>query len=754
MSFTVLLNPLQLSAATLLESNTSPRNSIINCLSTLGDTLQNLWWLAGGALAVFFLIKALFFFSKKANNYTRDQINRLKENKKYIPGLFIELNESKEVLRYFVHGQKWKIRLIRAYNLVYDNAYGDILKRALDSSPVAFRLKRKASLQQIKDTVRQAEMLHSEFEQNAVEFKPDYRESQYLFNVVYYPYSKALEELQHYSEAANSRYMVLTGSAGNGKTNLLCSIGELLIALKEAVLFVNARDIKGDILPFLAEELKLPDIVKKHFSVLFYVVNFLLAIRRKRIFIIIDAVNENDTNGFGAQLVEFLNMMFKYSRVKVIVSCRNEYYRKRFRDILVDKVYAPAVEFDLKEQHYDSAALDRIIIAYSRYFNYSGTISPVVKNVLSKQLLLLRIFFEVNAGKSEDVLSVRKHEIFAQYIEVLKCNNGEVVEQLLKRLVRAMLESGKYDEVSLAEIAQAEVSPERIKSIVDGSILISKKLMIHEGTIAQSEQEVIYFVFDEMRDYCLARQILLDNISADKINTETIFTNLRRLCESRASCVEGVLHYIYVFFRTDNQIKSLDQSGQWCREIIELYRMQGVQESQVHERQRYGEEFQDLGLRTILTSGLSLTDFEKDYIRDCLRKDPRKDGGTLFDTLMEGTVNARENDLDDYLDILLGLKAKDDILKAFYESVARIPLENKSVPECLIDADKMLRDTAPHKATQIQKVAELFLLCFEMKDKQMQRKLTEYFVGLPNHDAVRQEVLLQFRTACEVNADA
>ncbi len=754
MPLAILLSSLLLSAAASPEDNTWSGHLIINFLSSLSDILQNLWWLGGVIFAVLALIVALFFFRKKVNQYTKVQIDRLIENKKYIPGLFVELNESKEVLRYFLYGKKWKRRLICAFNLVYDNVYGDILKKALDGSSIAFRLGRNASLQQIKDAVRQAENLHNKFEQHAVDFKPDYKQSQYLFEVLHYPYSEALGKLRHYSDAANSRYMVLTGSAGNGKTNLLCSIGELLIALKKAVLFINARDIKGDILPFLAEELELPDMAKKHISAFFFAFNLLLAVRHRQIFIIIDAVNENDTKGFEDRLAKFLNEMFRYGCVKIIVSCRNEYYRERFREILVEKVHEPAVEFDLKEQHYDLVALDRVIMAYSRYFHYSGIISPVVKDVLSKQLLLLRIFFEVNKGKSEDALSVRKHEIFAQYIKAIKCDNGDVVEQMLKRLVHAMLESGKYDEISLAEIAQGDISPELIKSIADGSVLISRKLMMHEGTIAQSEPEVVYFVFDEMRDYCLAKQLLLDSISGDEIHTDALFASLQRLRESGASCVEGILHYIYVFFRTDKQVKSLGQSERQCRAILEFYRMPGAQRSQTYRRRHYRVEFQDLGLRTILTSGLSLTDFEKDYIRNCLRKDPHEDGGILFDTLLEGTISARENDLDDYLDILLGLKNRDDILKTLREIIARTPFEDRNIPECLIDFHRMLRDTAPYSATQIQKVAELFLLCFKIEDQKIQKKLTEYFSDLPDHDTVRQEVLFHLRSACEVSVDA
>ena len=103
--------------------------------------------------------------------------------------------------------------------------------------------------------------------------------------------------------------------------------------------------------------------------------------------------------------------------------------KKRFRKYLVEKVNIPAFEFDLKEQRYTSTAINRIIKTYSNHFNYSGNISPAVKSVLSEQLLLLRIFFEVNKDSNADVFSIRKHEIFAQYIEKLKT---KITENILK----------------------------------------------------------------------------------------------------------------------------------------------------------------------------------------------------------------------------------------------------------------------------------------------------------------------------------
>lgn len=236
----------------------------IESLSGFSDLLQNLWWLLALIFTLLVLVYTLFSIRRKTNKYTCKKINQLIKDGKYIPGIFVELNESKEVLRYFIYVKRWKKRLIKSYNFVYDNAYGDILKKACDKPRVKFRLGKNTSLVEIEKVVSLALELHNDFRESKVRFKTDYEESQVLFEILHYPYTEALGYLQKYSTATNKNYFVLTGSAGNGKTNLLCSISELLVKLKQAVVFLNAREIEGDALDFLFRELKISNKYNEH----------------------------------------------------------------------------------------------------------------------------------------------------------------------------------------------------------------------------------------------------------------------------------------------------------------------------------------------------------------------------------------------------------------------------------------------------------------------------------------------------------
>lgn len=720
--------------------------SIIDFFSSLSDKIQNLLWLGILIFTIFVLVISLFSIRRKANKFTNKQINHLIKDGKYIPGVFVELNESKEVLRYFIYSKKWRKRLIQNFNFIYDNVYGDILRKAYDTPDMCYRLSRKTSLEKIEKTMKSTFDFHNNFSKLDVEFKPEYKESQVLFEILHYPYTDILGYLHRCSKAANSKYFILTGSAGNGKTNLLCSISELLISLKEAVVFLNARDIEGDVLEFLFYKLKLPETYRKHKDMYLYLVNLLLTIQHKHLFVVVDAINENDSEEFESKIATFVNKMTGYSRVKVLVSCRNEYYKERFRECLVEKVDIPAFEFDLKEQHYTLVAINQIIKAYSKYFNYSGNISNTVRNVLSEQLLLLRIFFEVNKDSNVDVFSIRKHEIYAQYIEVVKHNNGEYIVRVLDAIADFMIENENYDEISLSDLEKIGITSDEIKKTVDSSILLSKKLIFHEGTIAINENEVLYFVFDEMRDYYIARRILLRNISADNVNGEVVLDKLRQLRATGASCEEEVIHYCYMFFRTDEVVEKLGKTEMMCNSILDLYRIPEGRERKSYWHMHHREEFQNLGLRIILTSGIELADFEISYIQDCLRKDPYEDGGIFFDTMLDGTLYGGIYNLDIYLDILFGLKNKDAILNAFHKINARNNMDNRFIPEDFIQYCIRLEDS--EKKLQIQRIAELFLLCFKLHDADVQEELEDFFYNLATHDKVQSEMIFRMKEAC------
>lgn len=262
----------------------------------------------------------MFSIRRKTSRFSESQVKELKRNGKYIPGVFVELNNSKEILRYFINGKRWKRRIINQYNSIYDNHYGEILKEANTDNAVSFHLRRFAALSEIEDVITTAYKYHENFGRRSIKFKDGFSESLPLFEITQRPYLEALGTLLSYVKAANRNYIVITGSAGNGKTNLLCSITELAIRLKESVVFLNSKNIRGSVDDYILSQLNIHKFWQKHKSVYFRILNTILRIKRKHLMVVIDAVNENDDPDYRERLHDFINMIAAYSRFKLIIA--------------------------------------------------------------------------------------------------------------------------------------------------------------------------------------------------------------------------------------------------------------------------------------------------------------------------------------------------------------------------------------------------------------------------------------------------
>ena len=242
--------------------------SVFNLIVSL---LSNIWKVVLLIFGSIYLLWSVFGTRNRSSKYTKEKIDEFKRNGKYIPGIFVELNESKEVLRYFIYGEQWKKRIIDKFNFLYKNSYGDILRKANTEKDTYFYLDNWTKLDKVEYAIDVALDYHQRLQKRKVRFQEEYAESLFLLEYLSWPYMEALEELQNFAYAANRNYLVLTGSAGNGKTNLLCSIAELAIKLDYSVLFLNSRDIKGDIVNYVLSCLNVHGFLTKCNSLYFWI---------------------------------------------------------------------------------------------------------------------------------------------------------------------------------------------------------------------------------------------------------------------------------------------------------------------------------------------------------------------------------------------------------------------------------------------------------------------------------------------------
>lgn len=177
-------------------------------------------------------------YRKRVNGKSKEKIDQLVKEKKYIRGLFIELNDSKENLRYFLYRGKWKKRIIQDFNSVFDDEYGDLLKEVFrDNGDVLFSLGMYSKIDKVIETIEKTRRFLNDVHNDQVEYPSKYQDSMVIFRIYSNKYDEILLPLSKKAEYIKNNYVILSGSAGNGKTNLLCSFSELLFSLKYPCVF-------------------------------------------------------------------------------------------------------------------------------------------------------------------------------------------------------------------------------------------------------------------------------------------------------------------------------------------------------------------------------------------------------------------------------------------------------------------------------------------------------------------------------------
>ena len=208
------------------------------------NQIDNLFTLISLVIGVIVLTIVLIWFlkSKKTiNNISKNKIDEFINTKKYIPNLFVEMNESKENLRYFFYGTKWKKRIINEFNDTFNDNPGKILSEVFEGRDVSFKLGRRISKSNLLDEIEKTREFLNKLHKREIEYPEKYKETMDLFEVFSNTYEDCLLELSKKARLIQTKYVVLTGRAGNGKTNLLCSFAQLAMATGHRCIFIEGK---------------------------------------------------------------------------------------------------------------------------------------------------------------------------------------------------------------------------------------------------------------------------------------------------------------------------------------------------------------------------------------------------------------------------------------------------------------------------------------------------------------------------------
>ena len=505
---------------------------------------------------------------------SQQKIEDEKRTKKYIPSVFVETSETKEEMRYFANPMFFYRKIdddLRRIDLAHFNELLGMAKiepvednlREITSLKVPNTLSElRARLVQQSTALKALQELVFPFSwhgDRAGRFKP----SDYLtgyWEVFRYNIEsngsgvfRSLEKVSKKIGIAQAKIFLVTGMAGQGKTNFVCDLIENQFrAFEVPTIFIPARSLNdypgpNRVLSYITNNRHSPDL--KNLHELFVLLNSVAEECQKPFVIAIDGINEvGDLDGFVAELRVFLEALCQYDFVKIVITCRNEFFDHKFAGVFgpqfTDHLYRVQ---DLRREMSDDNK-SRLLKSYLHHFKIKAQLSTVAEEFLENDLILLRIFSEIHEDKSIGYVPIiYKGDIFEGYL-TKKINEfptplkQKALNSLYKICTR-MLGEENFSQISVDGFDKSE--RQIIERLIGEDIILRRE--VPSIGLASLGVENISFTYDELRDFLLAYYTVVELAASHPVQVKGIFERIPEW-----PIYEGFFRYAYVLARKKN----------------------------------------------------------------------------------------------------------------------------------------------------------------------------------------------------------
>lgn len=510
---------------------------------------------------------------------SQQKIEDEKRTKKYIPSVFVETSETKEEMRYFANPMFFYRKIdddLRRVDLAHLNKLLVMAK----IEPVADNLREiktlvaPNNLHELRvrlvqqSTVIEAIQKHvspfTRYSDRAERFAPsgyliDYWE---VFRISIQSSGSGLfnsfEEIFKKIGIVQAKIFLITGMAGQGKTNFICDLVENQFrAFEVPAIFIPARSLNdypgpNRILSYIRNNRFAPEVSSLHD---FFTLLKKVAEECQKPFVIaIDGINEvGDLDGIVAELRVFLEALCQYDFVKIILTCRSEFFDYKFSGVFEPQFSDHLYRVKDLRREMSGENKSRLLRAYLRHFQIKASFSMRATEFLENDFILLRIFCENHEGKNIGyVPDVYKGDMFEGYL-TKKINEFDTLlkQNILKTLYKIcslMLGVGNFSQLPVDGFDYHE--RQILERLIEEDIILRRE--VPSTGLASVGIENISFTYDELRDFLLAYYTVAELAELHPTQVETIFEKIPGW-----PVYEGFFRYVYVLARKRNNKKIL-----------------------------------------------------------------------------------------------------------------------------------------------------------------------------------------------------
>ena len=546
------------------------------------------------------------------NRQWRRQIEYEKKSGKYIPDIFVETQETKDLARNFTHPILFFRRTLDSLgriNISGSNRFLDKAGLPALSFPEMSSFRSKESLQAVSTAatalsteLNKLTMLLAKYERVSDRNPPPFsvkRSRRHFYEKNTYTLSNfasglgfRLKDRLNELTVTNARVLILTGRAGQGKTNLVCDFVENFLS-KHGVpcAYFSGRQISamktvdvGEAIHRLIFEGK-----TQSFAEAAHLLSAQAERANKPFVLVIDGLNEHHRiSEFADQLEQFILSVIEHPNLRLFLTCRSEFFKLRFANLVAGPLEPHTYLIDGSKRRFEEERHDELLTGYFKFFDVRrDLVSDHVVEALKKDVLLLRFFCEAYGAKDKSesytqqwIGHIYREQIFRIYLES-KLGTAEAFLQratgkldpaaskidLLSTLefcVKYMLQQWHFSDVPVSVIPRD--LREALFTLVDEELILRRDIPQSDSIFSQTD-EAINFTFDELRDFLLA-QYLIKIFETDRRTFEQYIT---RNDPKDSQIVEGIKRYLfYASRRPENEeFWKIYSTQSWYKDVYD-----------------------------------------------------------------------------------------------------------------------------------------------------------------------------------------
>lgn len=525
--------------------------------------------------------------------FSTNKIELEKRSRKYIPSIFVETHSTKEEVRLFANP-------LFFYRKIQDNLvrldYGHLNSRMRMAREPEFVLELdRTLLTETPSTFAELDgwlnrvgeaIAHELPKVRPLSWRRDEDEGAYQpvngktpeWEIVRFPAESLANGLTSRLQDAlgligliQKKIFLVTSMAGQGKTNFVCDLVENQFrSFAIPCLFIPARELNSyapgkRVFEYISNNRYSPDVTRIHEYLKLF--NDVALETSKPFLIVIDGINEvADLNAFSDELKAFLSAVCQYDMVKVIITCRSEFFDGKYASML-DEQFAVNIHRvgDLRSKMTERSK-NRLLNSYLDHFKIKGVFSRVAEDFLKSDLLLLRIFCErYEASDIGYMTDIYKGDLFEQYLlKKIKSFPQHLQAKALPtlyRIVTAMFDTDDFAKLSVRSFTAEE--QEVVRRFVDDDVILRQEIGA-EGLSALGDL-AISFTYDELRDFVIAYKLVVGDANGDAGSLRAALATL-----PGRPIYEGVYRYVYLLARKANDVAAI-AACESCPDFVEHF---------------------------------------------------------------------------------------------------------------------------------------------------------------------------------------